>query len=231
MSMGWGICFSAYSPPHPAILVQSRGGRQGPDLQNLQGLLLGPQVVPPAPQGLLPGVQTGVSGQQRWPGCLCMSLPPVMETLVFWPGGFGRVPSGAGCQKDRGCEPAWCAVPAQSPRVHPRPIQRCQEGQHQQQRSAWQDARSLGAHTWGKCRQGDKLDTQPSVTQPGQKRSQDPNTWLSEGWFSSIVKMSIQPKAIYRFNALPIKLPMVFFTELEQILSQFVWKYKKKNLE
>ena len=39
--------------------------------------------------------------------------------------------------------------------------------------------------------------------------------------------MLVIQQAIYRFNAIPIKLPKVFFTELEQIISQLVWKYKK----
>ena len=75
------------------------------------------------------------------------------------------------------------------------------------------------------------------------KIKDDANSWrnIASSWIRgiNIMKMSILSKAIYEFNAIPIYLPMVFFffffTELEQIISQSVWKQKtsssQSNLE
>ena len=50
-----------------------------------------------------------------------------------------------------------------------------------------------------------------------------PCSWVGR---INIVKMTILSNAIYRFNVIPVKLPMAFFTELEQKVSQFKWKQR-----
>ena len=47
---------------------------------------------------------------------------------------------------------------------------------------------------------------------------------------SNIVKMTILPNSTYRLSAIPIKLAMAFFTELEQNISQFVWKHRRPRI-
>ena len=54
-----------------------------------------------------------------------------------------------------------------------------------------------------------------------------PCSWIGR---TNIVKMSMLPRAIYTFNAIPIQIPSIFLTVLEQIIPKFVWNQKRLQI-